>query len=404
VRDKNGMKKKRILHLSPFFYPEAISTGRFNTILTLALRDRGYEVTVICSHPLYPAWKPTFSDDKLEGIKIIRGGLYMRYSSKQMLRRMLLESWYAMFSLYWVFRLRKKVDIVIAHFPPTFFCLPVTFLLPRHVVGVVTDLQYLYLASRQGIIASIAKKIVKFFERLVFKRVSKLVFMSRSMKDYVSREFNIPLEQAIVQYPSTTIMKQADCGQALDKIFNKQSVNVVYSGALAEKQNPLLMLKIFEKTCHNVPQSQFYIFSQGHYFEEMQKTLEPQLKERIQFFPFVAEECLAKLYEYSDIQVIPQKLGTSEGSTPSKVPNLMSCYTPIFAITDKNRELEEVLAHYPRSCVVNTEDIAIVAEKLGKFCHKVKKISHLATEEREAIDNFLETRFSMETFINHLIS
>ena len=43
--------KMKILILSPFFFPEPISTGKFNTALAKALRDKGMEVTVICSHP-----------------------------------------------------------------------------------------------------------------------------------------------------------------------------------------------------------------------------------------------------------------------------------------------------------------------------------------------------------------
>ncbi|MGB8475721.1 MAG: hypothetical protein WCE61_16705, partial [Candidatus Acidiferrum sp.] len=43
---------------SPFFYPETISTGKYNTILSRALAERGVEVNVVTSHPFYPNWKP----------------------------------------------------------------------------------------------------------------------------------------------------------------------------------------------------------------------------------------------------------------------------------------------------------------------------------------------------------
>jgi hypothetical protein len=49
---------ERLLLLSPFFFPEPISTGRYNTFLVQALVDKGVHVDVICFHPLYPNWRP----------------------------------------------------------------------------------------------------------------------------------------------------------------------------------------------------------------------------------------------------------------------------------------------------------------------------------------------------------
>ena len=44
-------KLKKIVLISPFFYPEPISTGKFNTDFALKLQEEGHQVTVLCSHP-----------------------------------------------------------------------------------------------------------------------------------------------------------------------------------------------------------------------------------------------------------------------------------------------------------------------------------------------------------------
>ena len=92
-------KLKKILILSPFFYPEPISTGKFNTDFALKLQEEGHQVTVLCSHPFYPEWKTKFSSETLENIKIVRGGEKIKYSKKVSLRRLVLELWYAYFIL-----------------------------------------------------------------------------------------------------------------------------------------------------------------------------------------------------------------------------------------------------------------------------------------------------------------
>jgi colanic acid biosynthesis glycosyl transferase WcaI len=83
---------ERLLLLSPFFFPEPISTGRYNTFLVQALVDKGVHVDVICFHPLYPNWRPRRSNKGLNGARISRGGAWMRFPKNNLLRRAVLEA------------------------------------------------------------------------------------------------------------------------------------------------------------------------------------------------------------------------------------------------------------------------------------------------------------------------
>ena len=84
--------QQKIIFVSPFFYPELISTGKANQHLAEAFVAEGHGVTVVCSHPLYPAWVPVHSNAKIRGIEILRGGARMRYPKAMPLRRLLLEA------------------------------------------------------------------------------------------------------------------------------------------------------------------------------------------------------------------------------------------------------------------------------------------------------------------------
>ena len=112
-------KLKKILILSPFFYPEPISTGKFNTDFAKKLQEEGHQVTVLCSHPFYPEWKTKFSSDTLDGINIIRGGKKIKYSKKATLRRLVLELWYAYFIFKNIKKHQSKIDVIIPIFPPS---------------------------------------------------------------------------------------------------------------------------------------------------------------------------------------------------------------------------------------------------------------------------------------------
>ena len=71
--------QQQILIVSPFFYPELISTGKANQHLAEAFVAEGHGVTVVCSHPLYPAWIPVRSNARIPGMTIVRGGAGVRY-------------------------------------------------------------------------------------------------------------------------------------------------------------------------------------------------------------------------------------------------------------------------------------------------------------------------------------
>ena len=91
------VRRQQFVILSPFFYPEPISTGKYNSYLAQALVERGHQVTVVCSHPVYPSWRPQPSSVSLPGVHIIRGGANVRYPHRSILRRAVLELWFAHF-------------------------------------------------------------------------------------------------------------------------------------------------------------------------------------------------------------------------------------------------------------------------------------------------------------------
>lgn len=89
--------KKKILIVSPFFYPEPISTGKFNTDFVRSLSEKGHEVTVLCFHPFYPSWKSKKSNEQIEGVTIIRGGNSLIYPKKNNFKKASFRSWVCIF-------------------------------------------------------------------------------------------------------------------------------------------------------------------------------------------------------------------------------------------------------------------------------------------------------------------
>ena len=111
--------QKNILVITPFFLPELISTGKFNTDMVVGLRDKGNLVKILCFHPFYPKWKVEKTNETLDQVEIIRGGKNIKYSQKNIIRRIALEIGFAFFVLRKIFRHQKNIDIIIPVFPPS---------------------------------------------------------------------------------------------------------------------------------------------------------------------------------------------------------------------------------------------------------------------------------------------
>jgi colanic acid biosynthesis glycosyl transferase WcaI len=74
-----------MLFLSPFFFPEPISTGRYNTVIA-----KEFSIDVLCPHSIYPKWKVEPTNRQLDGINAIIGG-DLRFLGDVLLRRAVLE-------------------------------------------------------------------------------------------------------------------------------------------------------------------------------------------------------------------------------------------------------------------------------------------------------------------------
>lgn len=365
------MIKKRILVISPFFFPEPISTGKFNTDLVVALRDKGNAITVLCSHPFYPDWKPKKSTVQIEGIHIIRGGGIIRYYNKAILRRIILELWYAFFVFKNIFKLRKQIDIIIPVFPPSLAFYVILPYIKRRIVkiGMIHDLQEVYATNKKGILHKTVRFFIHKIEKRVFKCCDKLIFLSNEMKEIAKDYYNLEESKLEVQYPFTTFNKEKITND-LEDLMPKNLKHIVYSGALGEKQNPQKIYDLFNYASRKIENTQFHFFSQGAIFNNLKSK---NKNNKIKFHDLVPSENIEELYKKSTIQIIPQLSGTSKGSLPSKLPNLLSAGCNILVITDKGSEIEKLFKKYNLNTVVTLWDNEELCNELEKILEKAQR-------------------------------
>ena len=331
--------KKNILILSPFFYPEPISTGKFNSEVAIALKEKGHNVTVLCFHPFYPDWEIKKSILNLDGIKIVRGGNNLKFSKKTIIRRFTLELGYAFFVVKKIKKYQKKCDVIIPVFPPSFAFYTVLSFLNKKIkkVGMVHDLQEVYTKNKKGIVNKLVSFFINKIESRCYNSCDKLIFLSNEMNEVAKKLYNLHPSKLETQYPFHSLKNEIT--NDLGSVLVEKNVNIVYSGALGEKQNPKGLYNFFNFASSKIENVYFHFFSQGNVFNELKND---NKNDRIKFHNLVEQKNLEELYLRSDIQIIPQLPETSKGSLPSKLPNLLVSGCDILVITDKGSEIEKL--------------------------------------------------------------
>ena len=253
---------------------------------------------------------------------------------------------------------QKHIDIIIPIFPPSLAFYFASFFIKKEVkkIGIIHDLQIIYSLQKKGFFSNLISFFIKKVEKFCFKSCDKLIFLSDEMKKEAVNIYSIRKEKCEVQYPFTSI-NDISISDNLKNILPKNQHNIVYSGALGEKQNPHELLKIFAFISKNIPNIVCYFFSQGPIFEELKKI---NNNKKIHFYPLVKKEDIQELYSRSSIQIVPQLPNTSNGSLPSKIPNILVSGTKVLVITDKNSELELLFKKYNLQKVITSWDKRVI--------------------------------------------
>jgi len=395
-----------VLLLSPFFYPEKISTGKYNTYLAEEFVAQGVGVTVIASHPLYPGWRPEKTDAALPGIVINRGGAWIRYPKSALLRRAILELWYAWHVLTSFVRLKLQPTCVVAVFPPSLFFLMLARIIPRgcRKVGVVHDLQGVYASRSKRVLSQLVNLAIHFVESQCFRSCDRLIFLSSSMANRAILEYGLDKNKCAVCYPFVALSENQDvAGADLAHLLDGKKTNVVYSGALGDKQNPDGLFAFFSRLVSARLDVSCHIFSAGPHFERLRSAHgeKGNAESVVQFHDLVATKYLDELYTRSDIQIIPQADGTADGSLPSKLPNLMAAGVPVFVICETGSELADLVREAGAGGASHTWDASVLVDEFVQLLPVLKAEPRSARKAR--LRPFVEERFSIRRIVEEII-
>lgn len=342
----------RLLFVGLNHAPELVGIGRYTGETAAWLAARGHDVTVVTSHPYYPAWRAQgpawrWARERRDGVRVIRCPLWVprRPTAPRRIAHLLTFAASSTPTAIWAAR-RHRPEVVIA-IEPTALAAPGALAAAR-AAGArtwlhVQDLE-LGAATRLGLAGSGAGgRLAAAAYRRVLRRFDRISTLSRAMADALIEHGAPPERLAIIRNGVDVDRLAAGDGAALRRELGigPDRIVALYAGNLGEKQGVLSLVELARMLADD-PRILVVVAGDG----ALRPTLETAAQglANLRLLPLQPEARLPDLLAMADIHLLPQKRGVSSFAMPSKLGGMLASGRACVVQADEGCELHDLLA------------------------------------------------------------
>lgn len=341
----------RILFVGLNHAPELVGIGRYTGETAAWLAARGHDVTVVTSHPYYPAWRAQgpawrWARETRDGVRVIRCPLWVprRPTARRRVAHLLSFAASSGPTAIWAAR-RHRPEIVIA-IEPTALAAPGALAAAR-AVGArtwlhVQDLE-LGAAMRLGLAGTgLGGRLAGAAYRRLLGRFDRISTLSRAMAEALIAHGAPPERLSIVRNGVDVARLGAGDGAALRRELGIAPDRIValYAGNLGEKQGVLSLVELARGLADD-PRILVVVAGDG----ALRPALETAARglANLRLLPLQPEARLPDLLAMADIHLLPQKRGVSHFAMPSKLGGMLASGRACVVQADPGCELHALL-------------------------------------------------------------
>lgn len=343
------MKKKRdILFLCQFFYPEYISSATLPYDTALALTKAGFSVDALCGYPReYSEGSPVPKREIVEGIGIHRLK-YLQLSRSGFLGRLVNYLSFTLAVLLHLGKMAKYRAVVVYSNPPILPWLAVWAkkLFGTKLIFVAYDL-YPEMAVRTNSLrqGSIICRLMEHINRRVYPNADAVVALSTEMREFILENRNIAPEKVHVipnWYKDEGLLLHNRRGNRFREV-TKGRFTVAYFGNMGTVQDMQTILDTVGilKNQEDI----FFIFAgHGNKFQTVRDFLEEGKVENAAIYPFLHGEDFQDALAISDCALVCLAPNNTGLCVPSKTYSYMMRGLPLLAIMDESDIVRDIEA------------------------------------------------------------
>ena len=400
----------KILKLSPYYFPEQISSSHLTEDLENAYINAGFDIVIHVPTPTRGVSQETFEkykqikNEKLHDGHITVHRFRMFREGRNPIQRVV-RYIFVNFIQYLKAGKEKEVDIIVAgSTPPTqgLLCslvkrkLNKKFKRPISFVFVLQDVfpDSLVQAgmSRKG---SLIWKIGRKIENYTYTNADVIIVISEDIKRNIMKkgvpESKIEVVRNWIDTHKVHPVSNEDNSLRTELGLKDDAFYVVYAGNLGKAQGVNILVEAAE-ILRGDSSIKFLIFGNGAEEEIIRKKIHKLRLDNVRLFPLQPPSRISEVYSLGDVCIVTCKKGNGQNAFPSKTVSIMSTGTPIIAAFDKESELCRI---------VEKENIGLYVEPENPI-ELVNAIKILHSNRDDAKENglrgrqFVEQRFSKE--------
>ena len=333
------MRKKRdILFLCQFFYPEYISSAQLPYDTVRALKDAGFTVDALCGYPReYSEGGDIPVREEIDGVHIHRLK-YIQTGRAGFLGRIINYFSFTLMVLLHIFEIARYKAVVVYSNPPILPWIAswAKLLFGTKLVFVSYDL-YPEVATvthtlREG---NMICRLMNHINKCVFRRADHVVALSSEMKDYILANRPVSADKVTV-IPNWYQDKGLQCRDLKNNRFREQMDGrfvVSYFGNMGTMQDMDTILGAIRQLRQD--DSVFFLFAgHGNKMEKLKQIAAEENLANITICDFLHGKDFQDALDISDCAFVSLEKGATGLCVPSKTYSYMMQGLPLLAIMD----------------------------------------------------------------------
>lgn len=343
------MKKKRdILFLCQFFYPEYISSATLPYDTARALKNAGFSVDALCGYPKeYAEGTAVPKKETVAGIGIHRLK-YLQLARKGFLGRLVNYLSFTLAVLLHLGKLAKYRAVVVYSNPPILPWLVVWAkkLFGTKLIFVAYDL-YPEMAVRTNSLrqGSVICRLMEHINRQVYPNADAVVALSTEMREFILKNRDISPEKVHVipnWYKDEGTLLHNRWGNRFREVTGGR-FTVAYFGNMGTVQDMQTILDAVGLLKNR--EDVFFLFAgHGNKFQTVKDYLEAEHVENAAIYPFLHGEDFQDALAISNCALVCLERGNTGLCVPSKTYSYMMRGLPLLAIMDESDIVRDIEA------------------------------------------------------------
>lgn len=190
-------------------------------------------------------------------------------------------------------------------------------------------------------------KILRYIERKVYNKNTRIVTISREMKNAIAAE-NCPKEKIDVIYNWADTDRinhvEREENSLMDELnIPKNRFIVSYAGDIGLFQGWPVIVEAAKKVYAKNPDILFVIIGSGSFKERLQRQVKQEKLEFIKLLPMQSAVRLSEIYSIGDLELVPIEPGLSKMALPSKTFVIMSAGSAVLSLVDQTSDIASLI-------------------------------------------------------------